>query len=199
MWTRAFSTDPETGVLIRILVTVVLLVALATAHVDIPWMWAVIGVAFSLWLVWAVFATLLPRTALGALIACAVIAPAAMGTGTEGAILLTCLALPGVAADTRPRNWHIVAIIVGDLVIFVGSAAIWGRTRSETFGLLGLLVVLVMIGLTRRQFRLRAVQTELLLEQTRKAKAEEARAAALDERARIAREMHDVLAHSSVP
>jgi signal transduction histidine kinase len=51
-------------------------------------------------------------------------------------------------------------------------------------------------GLTRRAYLLRAEQAEEALEQTRRAHAAESQAAALAERARIAREIHDVLAHS---
>jgi signal transduction histidine kinase len=51
-------------------------------------------------------------------------------------------------------------------------------------------------GLTRHAYLLRAQQAELTLEQTRRAHQAETEAAALAERARIAREIHDVLAHS---
>jgi signal transduction histidine kinase len=51
-------------------------------------------------------------------------------------------------------------------------------------------------GLTRRAYILRAVEAEQALEQARRAHTAETQAAALAERARIAREIHDVLAHA---
>lgn len=51
-------------------------------------------------------------------------------------------------------------------------------------------------GASRRQYQDRAVQAEQLLAERRRADAEQARAAALAERNRIGREVHDVLAHS---
>jgi signal transduction histidine kinase len=52
------------------------------------------------------------------------------------------------------------------------------------------------VGLSRRAFLDRAEQAELMLAETRRAHEAETQAAALAERARIAREIHDVLAHS---
>lgn len=51
-------------------------------------------------------------------------------------------------------------------------------------------------GLTRRAYWFRAVEAEQALEQARRAHTAETQAAALAERARIAREIHDVLAHA---
>jgi signal transduction histidine kinase len=51
-------------------------------------------------------------------------------------------------------------------------------------------------GLTRRAYLFRAVEAEQALEQARRAHMAETQAAALAERARIAREIHDVLAHA---
>ena len=50
--------------------------------------------------------------------------------------------------------------------------------------------------MTRRAYRIRAYQAEETLSQTRRAHEAEAQAVALAERTRIAREVHDVLAHS---
>src|SRR5437773_9253009 len=58
------------------------------------------------------------------------------------------------------------------------------------------LVVCWLVGLVRRQIEERAEQAQLLLAETQLAREEQARAAALAERARIAREIHDVLAHA---
>jgi signal transduction histidine kinase len=65
-------------------------------------------------------------------------------------------------------------------------------------GLLDFLLValVVLLGLNRRGRAARLEQTELALARARTAAEEHARAAALAERARIARDLHDVLAHS---
>ena len=64
-----------------------------------------------------------------------------------------------------------------------------------TEGLLAIAAALLG-GASRRQYQDRAVQAERLLAERRRADAEQARAAALAERNRISREVHDVLAHS---
>ena len=52
------------------------------------------------------------------------------------------------------------------------------------------------MALTRREFLVRAEQAERMLAETQRAREAETHAAALAERARIARDIHDVLAHS---
>lgn len=64
-----------------------------------------------------------------------------------------------------------------------------------TEGLLAIAAALLG-GASRRQYQDRAVQAEQLLAERQRADAEQARAAALAERNRIGREVHDVLAHS---
>lgn len=53
-----------------------------------------------------------------------------------------------------------------------------------------------MFGLQRRSYRVQAEQSAALLAQHQRLRAEQRRADVLDERTRIAREIHDVLAHS---
>jgi signal transduction histidine kinase len=59
-----------------------------------------------------------------------------------------------------------------------------------------LLVAVLLFGMARRESARRAEQRELAGAATARANEEHARAAALAERARIARDVHDVLAHS---
>ena len=84
---------------------------------------------------------------------------------------------------------------LGVLMLEIG-----GITFDEGLGtLLGyplLLVVGALVGRNRASYRVQAEQARLLLEQHELLRAEQRRADVLDERTRIAREIHDVLAHS---
>lgn len=67
------------------------------------------------------------------------------------------------------------------------------------FSLLGSSLAVVgglVFGLWRRQYLLRVEQAELVTVETQRAEAEHVRAQVLDERVRIAREIHDILAHT---
>jgi signal transduction histidine kinase len=59
-----------------------------------------------------------------------------------------------------------------------------------------LLVIGLLMGHNRRAYRLRAEQSAAMVVQLERLRAEQRRADVLDERTRIAREIHDVLAHS---
>jgi signal transduction histidine kinase len=80
------------------------------------------------------------------------------------------------------------------------AVEISGLAFSTGYGtLLGLPVILVsglVIGRNRAAYRIQARQATQLLAQREQLQAEQRRADLLDERARIAREIHDVLAHS---
>jgi signal transduction histidine kinase len=88
-------------------------------------------------------------------------------------------------------------IITGETVVaFIIAGVVAGAPAGTLVGYPGAFIGLWAFGLTRRAYTLRAEQAEQALEQTRRAHAAVMQATALAERARIAREIHDVLAHS---
>ena len=72
-----------------------------------------------------------------------------------------------------------------------GRTAVSGPGRSP-----GPLGVGLLVGQTRRSYRLQAEQSAALLAQVEQLRAEQRQVAVLNERTRIAREIRDVLAHS---
>ena len=98
------------------------------------------------------------------------------------------------------------ATLVGDVptlvVAILGAASltitVFAAGTSNAIVAEGLLAIAAAIlgGSTRRQYQSRAAEAEQLLAERGRADTEQARAAALAERNRIAREVHDVLAHS---
>jgi signal transduction histidine kinase len=74
-----------------------------------------------------------------------------------------------------------------------GSAGAWTSTIA---GDLALVVVPFLVGLALRQQRLRAETMEQLALQLEREREERARAAVAEERTRIARELHDEIAHA---
>jgi signal transduction histidine kinase len=101
-----------------------------------------------------------------------------------------------VSAGARLSTEVSFAIAAETVAAFLIAALAAGAPATALIGWTLGLVGLWAFGLTRRAYVLRAVEAEDALEQAHRAHAAETQAAALAERARIAREIHDVLAHS---
>jgi signal transduction histidine kinase len=76
------------------------------------------------------------------------------------------------------------------------SALAFGGNLTNLLALPALLVSGLLIGRNRGAYRIQAEQSAALLAQREQLESEQRRADLLDERTRIAREIHDVLAHS---
>lgn len=88
--------------------------------------------------------------------------------------------------------------VAGAGMLGVAAGAIGsGNTQTAlVVGLIALILSGLMLGRHRRAYRVQAVQATELLARTRELQVQQRRADVLDERTRIAREIHDVLAHS---
>ncbi len=109
------------------------------------------------------------------------------------------IAFAAIAAMVAATDTELPAPIV---VAVSGIVPIWvaGPFTHSSLGTLGgypvLIVACLLWGRNRRAYRVQAEQAAALLEQHKQLQAEQRRADVQDERARIAREIHDVLAHS---
>ncbi|UBU16116.1 sensor histidine kinase [Nonomuraea gerenzanensis] len=178
------ADDPETGRLTRALLTVVLAWSLVVAAPDrwaVP-VWSALGVSMACWLAFVLLdgrfpAPATPLLALGSAVAATV-------TGSESAaptvFLFAMLLL--YSAHSTPGMAAICLVTAADVGLMAGSLLWFDRPRTSIVVQGAVMVCTVLFALHRRQYR-RALQ-------------DRARAMALDERARIARELHDVLAHS---
>jgi signal transduction histidine kinase len=131
---------------------------------------------------------------------------AALGvTGFAGGLLAVlqhgspALALPGVAVARAVADVSVLAAVaIGALaLVALEAGVVWAMLgASAALGYPAILVGSALVGLTRRQYRAQVAAAEALVAQTRRTESASRRAAALDERTRIAREIHDVLAHA---
>ncbi|MGH6655514.1 MAG: sensor histidine kinase [Actinocrinis sp.] len=105
-------------------------------------------------------------------------------------------ALSALAGGTRfPALWALLAPTAFSAAMLV-TATLSHANLGTGVGYVGLLYGLYALGIARRAQILRAETAEQLVTETQRANSEQAHAAALAERSRIAREIHDVLAHS---
>ena len=188
----------ESGWVGRVLASGVAVAVLSTARPADSWVWVVLGVSFALFLAGSVLMTARPYVSFALLSVVAVSSALIAGYPQSNALVLVLVAITDVAVldFRRHGNRPIVAAGIGVAAAYAGSAWLFDQSDSWYFTQLLWTAVLVAFGLNRRQYEVQARQTEQLLEQTRLAQSEHARAATLEERGRIARDLHDVLAHS---
>jgi signal transduction histidine kinase len=101
-----------------------------------------------------------------------------------------------MAAATRINTRRAFEVIaVGDVAMGAGLAAYHGQF-VVLLAYTGGWVAVALAGTNIRSSKVRAEQAELLLVQSQRSHEEQLRATRLEEQTRIAREIHDVLAHS---
>ncbi|MFI5893919.1 sensor histidine kinase [Actinoplanes sp. NPDC051513] len=88
------------------------------------------------------------------------------------------------------------AAVAGSIVLVGIGLLIEPAQRGSVIGVVSLLLLCGIGGLSRRQHRVSEAQSRALLEERLAVEQERAQVAALTERSRIARDLHDVLAHS---
>ena len=182
------------GVLVVVLITV----PLADPHLGHGARGITVAAALGLcavsWVAW-----LLARRRVHMMVAALVVLAAAGGVLAGVSPLSTAVAVGCVvtsAAGSRLEFETSLAITAETVAVFLAAGLAGGAPTETLIGYPLAFIGMWAFGLTRHAYLLRAQQAERMLAQTHRARAAETQAAALAERARISREIHDVLAHS---
>jgi signal transduction histidine kinase len=131
--------------------------------------------------------------ALGVLAVAAGLAGVTSGGGQS---LVAFAAVATVAAGAETEWPQAIAVTVAGILPIWIVGPIVGSSLGTLAGYPLLIAATLSFGRNRRSYRVQAEQAAALLEQHERVQAEQRRADVLDERTRIAREIHDVLAHS---
>ena len=117
-------------------------------------------------------------------------------TSGSGQSLVAFAVVAALAAGTECELPAALAVTAAGIVPIEIAGLITGSTIGTLIGYPLIIVVGLLAGRNRRGYRVQAQQSAALLAQYERLQAEHRRADVLDERGRIAREIHDVLAHS---
>lgn len=152
------------------------------------WVWVLAGIALLGWLVRELVASTSPWFVVSCLVslvaASVVVAPTSVLGYIAGIVCLAAL----IASPRWPLALGLSA--AGASAVIVGAGTLlFTADLPTTLGAFVGLIVAILVGISRRQSRTGVERERALLE-------ERARTAALAERSRIARDIHDVLAHS---
>jgi len=160
---------------------------------------AIVGAAMALWTViesrTPPHAPPRPGLYAGLGVACAV--SGVISTTHNGAWTIVLAGIATMVAGSDVALLPAIAITAGGVACTLAGCVVNGLTSGAA--LIGLPITIatgMMIGLRRRAYRVEARQSAELLARTREVQDLQRRADVLDERTRIAREIHDVLAHS---
>jgi signal transduction histidine kinase len=149
------------------------------------------AVAWVMW-TWQSYAPRITPLDLFVLSACGGLLVAAAPSGAGSAFAFVAIATAGYRLELREA----IAITALGLFTLALGVLLYDQAATEVLAYgLGLIAVL-LAGTNARQTVSRAEEAELLLAQVQRSREEQLRAARLEESARIAREIHDVLAHT---
>jgi len=188
----------DSGWLGRVMTAAVAVGVLGTSRPAERWVWFALAAGLAVFLVGTLVMTVRPRLALVLLSVVAVGNAVLTGIPDSNALVLVLVAITSIVVVDLDRSGMRPILAVGISVALGLAVSMWWFDRSDSWLLTQLMwtAILLAFGLNRRQYEIQARQTRELLVQTRRAQSEQARAAALEERGRIARDLHDVLAHS---
>lgn len=159
------------------------------------WVVVLAGAGLLGWLLRELLPARSPLQLVAALAAVVASSAVAVPTSVTGYIAgLVCLAAL-LAAPARPLALGLASAVGSALLVAVG-ALLGGVDVGFLLGSGAGLAIAVLVGVSRRQSRAASARERELLEERVRFEEERARTAALAERSRIARDIHDVLAHS---
>jgi len=156
-----------------------------------------LGLSVVAWVAWMLSGSIGDRhwLSVGSLIAMAGVGGALAGLSPNSpAVAVGCAAT--FSAGVRLRTEASLAITAETIAAFLITGLATGAPAGALLGYTFAYAGLWSVALTRREYLVRAEQAEHMLAETQRAREAETHAAALAERARIARDIHDVLAHS---
>lgn len=185
-------------IVVRLLGTALLTGALISAHPrpGEGWVWIALGSAYALWLAYLLLDGRDSRIGSGALAGFGLLASAVIGPPNGAAMAMAFVALMVFASRTAASVGAILTLTCAMVSVATASQVLWLAGTLEMLSTAAGLTMGMLIALTGRNTRLAGEQTQQLLVQTRLATEAKATTAALAERARIAREIHDIQAHS---
>ena len=118
-------------------------------------------------------------------------------TSHNGALLVVFAAIACLVAGGDVALEPALAVSgIGILGVLVGALVFGSTDAPSLIGFPATILSALFVGRHRRAYRVQAEQATALLERTRELQELQRHADVLDERTRIAREIHDVLAHS---
>ncbi|MHA6620819.1 sensor histidine kinase [Pseudonocardia sp. DLS-67] len=195
LWAALRAGGPESGWLDRLITSTLIVGLLGTARPPAGWVWACWGVTVAGWVLFLAGDRRWKGAAQVGLAVAAAAAALTAGIDDTGLVLTFVVLAMFTALPSTPPGLSL-AVVAAATALITTSELTMGAPAARVGLYVGIAAFTTLTGLYRRQFHLRALETAQLLEQARNAQADRAHAAALDERTRIARELHDVLAHS---